>query len=415
VTASLLLSYIFTAMLLQLLAVAGFTMWRTHTSTPVPAPHQAAEPHAAALSLAWRGERDFRVVRREFEDLAHSQCSFYLAPADGAELPPFKPGQFLTFTLQLAHTGDVTQHQRAITRCYSLSDQPDPAYFRVTIKRVPAPSTPPKLPPGASSSHFHDHVQVGDVLQVKAPSGHFHIDAASMTPVVLIGGGIGITPMMSMLRWCLSTQPGRTLHLYYGLRNSTEHAYKKTLAQIASAHPQVHLNVVYSRPGPEDVLGRDYQHAGHVNVALLRQQLPHGPHQFYVCGPAPMMETLVPDLLAWGVPQQDVHFEAFGPASVRLPAAAPPASTVPAIPFEISFGKSGRTLPWDGRQVNLLDFAERHGVVVDSGCRSGGCGSCETRLRKGTVTYASLPDHDPAPGHCLLCVATPASDLELEA
>ena len=98
----------------------------------------------------------------------------------------------------------------------------------------------------------------------------------------------------------------------------------KTLAQIAGDHPEVHLHVVYSRPGPQDEPGRDYQHTGHVNINLLRQQLPHGPHQFYVCGPAPMMETLVPDLLAWGVPQQDVHFEAFGPASVRLPAATPP-------------------------------------------------------------------------------------------
>jgi hypothetical protein len=402
-------------MLLQLLAVAGFSLWRKRTSLPVPAPQQAAEPQTAARSLAWSGVRNFRVVRREFEDLAYSQCSFYLAPVDGAELPPFKPGQFLTFTLQLASSGGNPASQRAITRCYSLSDQPDPAHYRVTIKRVPAPSGQPDLPPGASSNHFHDHVQVGDVLQVKAPSGHFHIDTASMTPVVLIGGGIGITPMMSMLRWCLGRQPGRTVHFYYGLRNSSEHAFKQTLAHIAGNHPEVHLHVVYSRPGPEDVLGRDYQHAGHVNIALLRQQLPHGPHQFYVCGPAPMMETLVPDLLAWGVPQQDVHFEAFGPASVQLPATTPPASTGSSTAFDVRFTQSGRTLPWDGQETNLLDFAERHGVAVESGCRSGGCGSCETRLRQGTVSYASPPDHDPAPGHCLLCVATPVSDLELEA
>jgi len=402
-------------MLLQLLAVAGFAMWRKPTSAPVPAPQTAAEPHATTRALAWPGGRNFRVVRREFEDRAHSQCSFYLAPVDGAALPPFKPGQFLTFTLQLANHDGTPENQRATTRCYSLSDQPDPAHYRVTIKRVPAPSDQPDLPPGAASGHFHDHVQVGDVLQVKAPSGHFHIDAASMTSVVLIGGGLGITPMMSMLRWCLSRQPGRTVHLYYGLRNSREHAFKQTLAQIAGDHPQLHLHVVYSRPGPQDELGRDYQHTGHVNINLLRQQLPHGPHQFYVCGPAPMMETLVPDLLAWGVPQQDVHFEAFGPASVRLPAATPSVSTVSSTAFDIHFTKSGRTLPWNGQEANLLDFAERHGVAVDSGCRSGSCGSCETRLRQGTVSYASPPDHDPAPGHCLLCVATPGADLELEA
>jgi ferredoxin-NADP reductase len=410
----LLLTYIFAAMLLQLLVVTGIAVWRRNSAAPASAAPSAAEPAVARHPLAWSGTRDFRVIRRDYEDPAHSQCSFYLAPVDGAALPPFKPGQFLTFQLQLADTGAAAQ--RPITRCYSLSDQPDPAHYRVTIKRVPAPADRPDLPAGVSSNYFHDQVQVGDVLQVRAPSGHFYLDAASPTPVVLVGGGIGITPMMSMLRCCLAGQPGRTVHLYYGLRNSQEQAFKQTLEQLASAHPQMHLQVVYSRPAADDVPGRDYQHAGHVNLALLRQQLPHGPHQFYVCGPAPMMETLVPELLTWGVPPQDVHFEAFGPASVRLPAAsAQAASSAPATPVEVRFSQSGRTLPWDGQQANLLDFAERHGVAVDSGCRSGGCGSCETRLRKGTVSYANRPDHDPVPGHCLLCVARPTSDVELEA
>jgi hypothetical protein len=127
-----------------------------------------------------------------------------------------------------------------------------------------------------------------------------------------------------------------------------------------------------------------------------------------------MLASLVPALDAWGVPEHDIHFEAFGPASVRRAGpAAPPAGV--AAERGVRFERSGRTLAWDGRDANLLDFAERHGVVVDSGCRSGGCGSCETRLLSGSVVYERRPDHDVASGHCLLCVAMPASAVVLEA
>jgi ferredoxin-NADP reductase len=231
---------------------------------------------------------------------------------------------------------------------------------------------------------------------------------------VLIGSGIGITPMMSMLRWCIAHQPQRTVHLYCGLRNRREHAFKHALEEMAAAHPALHLNIVYSRPDDSDVLGRDYQHPGHVDIDLLRRTLPHGRHQFYVCGPPAMMEALVPALAAWGVPVADIHYEAFGPASVKLPGT--PEDTAPAAaPVEVRFRRSGRTLTWDGGDASLLDFAERHGIEVESGCRSGGCGSCETRLLEGSVQYEHAPDHDVAPGHCLLCVGRPSSALVLEA
>ncbi len=127
-----------------------------------------------------------------------------------------------------------------------------------------------------------------------------------------------------------------------------------------------------------------------------------------------MMETLVPALAAWGVPVDDIRYEAFGPASVKLPGAGG-AGVPTAAGVEVGFQRSGRTLTWDGKDASLLDFAERHGIEVDSGCRSGGCGSCETRLLEGSVNYEHAPDHDVAPGHCLLCVARPSSPLVLEA
>ena len=413
-TAAQLLGLIVAALLLQLLVGIGISVrrWRAAPVTTSPA---AASTASARPDSAWPGWREFRVSQREYEDAAQSQCSFYLQPVDAQPLPAFRPGQFLTFTLDLEpQAAHGTPAARAITRCYSLSDRPEPTRYRVTIKRVPAPSDHPEFAPGLSSNHFHDHVQVGDILRVKAPAGHFFIDPDPTVPVVLIGGGIGITPMMSMLRWCIAHQPQRTVHLYCGLRNSREHAFKHALEEMAAAHPALHLNIVYSRPDDSDVLGRDYQHPGHVDIDLLRRTLPHGRHQFYVCGPPAMMEALVPALAAWGVPVADIHYEAFGPASVKLPGT--PEDTAPAAaPVEVRFRRSGRTLTWDGGDASLLDFAERHGIEVESGCRSGGCGSCETRLLEGAVQYEHAPDHDVAPGHCLLCVGRPSSALVLEA
>lgn len=410
-TAAELLGLITAALLLQLTVGISVAMWRRSAAAVLPSRATAN----VTPSAAWAGWREFRVAKRQFEDAAKSQCSFYLQPADGQPLPAFKPGQFLTFSLDVeSQAPGKAAAARAITRCYSLSDRPDPAQYRVTIKRVPAPSDHPEVAPGLSSNHFHDHVHEGDILRLKPPSGHFFIDPDSDVPVVLIAGGIGITPMISMLRWCLAEQPRRTVHLYCGLRNSSEHAFKQMLEEIAASHAALRLNVVYSRPTEADSKGRDYQHEGHFDVELLRRTLPQGRHQFYVCGPPAMMQTLVPALAQWGVPIADIHYEAFGPASVRLTGAAEvPVAT--GVTIEVKFHRSGRTLTWDGRDASLLDFAERHGIEVESGCRSGGCGSCETRLIEGSVSYDHAPDYDVTPGHCLVCVGRPSSPLVLEA
>ncbi len=407
-----LLTWILSALALQALAGVGFAVWRRSQSAALPA-SASVQTLAVATPGAWQGLRKFRVTQRCFEDAARSQCSFSLAPLDGQPLPRFRPGQYLTFTFDTAAGAPGPAGQR-VTRCYSLSDKPQTDHYRVTIKRVGAPAEHPDWPAGVSSSHFHDHVQAGDIVEARAPAGHFFIDAQCDVPVVLIAGGIGITPMMSMLRWTVIEQPKRPVHLYYGVRQGSEHAFKADLASLAAAHPQVVLQVAYSQAAPDDQAGVDYQHAGRVDLALLQRTLPHGRHQFYLCGPSAMMESLVPALARWGVPEGDIHFEAFGPASVRLPSAAARTASAPG-PFEVRFDRSGRSVTWQAGEGNLLDFAERHGIDVASGCRSGGCGSCETRLVSGAVAYAATPDHDLKPGHCLLCVGTPTSDLVLEA
>ena len=199
-TAPQLLFYIVAALLIQLAAGVGFVVWRRHGSAAL-APVSVADEVSERVTGAWSGWREFRVARRVFEDRSRSMCSFHLEPVDGVALPPFRPGQFLTFMLQVAGTdGPHPDGQRTITRCYSLSDRPDPKEYRVTIKRVLPPTARPDVPAGVSSSHFHDRVREGDVLKVKAPAGHFFIDPDPNIPAVLIAGGVGITPVMAMLR-----------------------------------------------------------------------------------------------------------------------------------------------------------------------------------------------------------------------
>jgi ferredoxin len=131
-----------------------------------------------------------------------------------------------------------------------------------------------------------------------------------------------------------------------------------------------------------------------------------------ICGPDPMMKALIPALLGWGVADADIHRESFGPQTA---APSPVASPVAGPALAIGFRRSGRTLGWAGRDANLLDFAERHSIAVEAGCRGGSCGTCETRLISGRVQYSAKPEFDITPGYCLLCIAAPATALELDA
>ena len=376
-------------------------------------PH-APEPYAAQPAthdLSWQGYREFTVQGREFEDGNRSICSFYLVPVDGKPLPAFRPGQFLTFRLSVE--GSVAQKPKTVVRCYSLSDAPRPDYYRISIKRISTPADRPDAPPGISSSFFHDHVQENNHLLVKAPSGHFHLMEDEPLPIVLIGGGIGITPMLSILNTVLEDQKNREIWLYYGVSNGGEHVMKEHLQTLARTHDNFHLHVCYSVPNENDLEGIDYQHSCRVSIPLLRTTLKLMRYQFYVCGPKSMMESLVPGLEDWGVDSDDIYYESFGPASLIKHKKASISATTQ--PVTVIFSQSGKSIPWDFAADSLLEFAEANDIEVESGCRAGSCGSCQTAMKAGEVDYNQEPDADVVPGHCLLCISTPKGDLTLDA
>ncbi len=363
---------------------------------------------AAETVHGWQGYRKFEV--REVVPEAEGIRSIYLTPHDGRPLPDFRPGQFLTFQLQ------IPGEAKPLVRCYSLSDCARQDAYRITVKQVPPPRDRPELPPGRSSTYFNEVVRAGDILDVKAPSGAFFLDSTRDTPVVLIGGGIGITPVLSMLNSIVESGSKRETWFFLGVRNGSEHVLQDHLAAIDREHDNVHLRVCYSSPGPGDVAGRDYQVEGRVGVELFQQQLPSNNYDYYICGPPPMMESLTTGLEEWGVPRERVHFEAFGPASIKK--AGPPARA--AAPdagprVQVVFSRSGRSLEWDASSGSLLELAEANDIALDSGCRAGNCGTCLVAIKSGKVSYPTTPSFDPEEGSCLTCVCVPDGPLEVDA
>lgn len=368
--------------------------------------HMHAERDRATLT--WNGIRKYRIDRKVQE--GGGICSFYLKPHDGKGHPPFDPGQYLTFQLK------IPGKDKPVIRCYSLSDSPlQRDYYRVSIKKVPPPRDKPEMPPGLSSNFFHDQLEEGDILDVKAPSGKFFMDQTKHTPVVLIGGGVGLTPVMSMVNTIVLSGSKREAHFFYGVRNRKEHVMKEHLEQLARDHENIHLHICYSDPEEGDEEGRDYQHAERVSVDLFKRALPSNNYDFYICGPPPMMESLVKDLGEWGVPDANVHFEAFGPASVKKAKPKPAEdAAAPAEKFEVEFAKSGKKVAWDASFDSLLEFGEAQGIAMDSGCRAGNCGTCITAVKSGDVKYVEEPGSPPEAGSCLVCVSVPKGNLVLD-
>jgi hypothetical protein len=366
-------------------------------------------------TLAWNGYRKF-VIEQKVEE-AKGICSFYLVPHDRKSLPTFKPGQYLTFRL------NVPGREKPLVRCYSLSECPRSDQYRVTIKRVDAPPDSPNAPPGLVSNYFHEQLREGDILDIQAPRGHFFLETEQERPCVLIAGGVGVTPLLSMIRATTEARTGREILFFYGVRDGAEHAFREQLGQLVEQHANIRMVVAYSQPTGDDQQreGQDFHHIGRVDIDLIKSYLQSTNYEFYICGPPAMMETVNKQLLKWGVAKQDIKTEAFGPATVskafsksKQPAAASTRSAA-ASACSITFAKSGKKCAWSATAENLLDLALANGVQIESGCRAGNCGTCAIAIKSGQVSY--LTEHGAAleQGTCLTCIAAPEGDVVLDA
>ncbi len=361
--------------------------------------------------LSWSGRRKFQVQKRVYENPNKDVCSFYLVPHDGRPMPPFRAGQFLTFELP------VPGESGPVVRCYSLSDSPTRKdHYRVSIKRLEAPPKAPKgTPPGVSSSYFHNTLDEGDIVEAFAPAGEFYIDEASERPVVFIAGGVGLTPLVSMMTWLVETNSHREVWFFYGVRNRGEHAMFEMLRRVEKENSNINVVVVYADPTDTCRKGEDYNVEGFVSVDLLKSLLKTTNYEFYICGPPPMMEAVTSGLEEWGVAQSDIRYESFGPASVkRAQAAEKPATDENAEVFQVEFSRSKKTFEWTSGAGTLLEFAEANDIKARCGCRTGSCGTCVTALMQGDVHYIHKPAKQPEAGSCLVCISQPKSDLVID-
>lgn len=371
---------------------------------------QRAKADRDAHELSWNGLRKFQVERRVFENPNKDICSFYLVAHDKRPIPPFKAGQYLTFQLP------IPGEPQAVYRCYSLSDSPaERDYYRVSIKRLDAPPKAPKgTPPGLSSTFFHNMLEEGDIVEVQAPNGEFYIDDESERPVVLIAGGVGLTPLISMMNWLIATESRREIWFFYGVRNRGEHAMYEMLKRVEKENSNIHVVVVYADPTETCREGVDYDVKGFVSVDLLKSKLGSTNYEFYICGPPPMMTAITTGLDEWGVPEADVRFEAFGPASVQKSDDEKEEVADTGETFKVEFSRSKTTVDWAPKDGTILELAEAHNIKARCGCRAGSCGSCLTALMQGDVDYLHRPGAKPEAGSCLICISKPKSDLVID-
>ncbi len=365
--------------------------------------------------------RSLRVDRKVRE--SETITSFYLKSEDREPLSAFAPGQFLPLSLDIPGQGGP------VTRTYSLSDSPGHRdYYRLSIKREPAPRDRPHLPPGLASNYLHDRVEPGTRLKAAAPRGKFVLDPQSERPVALLSAGVGLTPMISMLNAIVESGSGRPTWFIHGARNGREQAFGAHLRRVAEERRNVRVHVRYSRRDPQDVEGRDYDSEGRVDAALVRRLLTedgsHGARlrrddfDFYLCGPPLFIKALYEGLREWDVPEPRIHYELFGPATaIKSGAGSAAASAATAdccTDIEVTFARSGVTASWNPSLESILELAEACGLSPAYTCRSGICHTCECDLEAGEVEYVEEPVDPPEEGSVLICCSKPKTDVVVD-
>lgn len=254
---------------------------------------------AAEAPGGWHGKRRFRLVEKTPE--ARLITSFVFAPVDGEAVSAYKPGQYLT--LSISHPS-LAQHE---FRQYSLSDAPNGRSYRISVKREGGSV------PGQVSSYLHDQLQAGDEIDLLPPAGDFYLDVSPATPVVLLSGGVGLTPMLSMFNSLAQSGHHAPVHYLHACENSLQHAFAKQVAALSAARDNLHSFTWYQSPLAEDVIDRDFNACGLMDLSPLKAALLQDTTEFYFCGPLGFMQAIHRQLKAWGLDDSRLHYELFGP------------------------------------------------------------------------------------------------------
>ena len=354
----------------------------------------------------WRGWRRFTLA--SIEDEIEGVRSFHLQPADDQPLAPPAPGQFLSIKTGLEGEPDLV-------RTWSISDVDlERRLYRITIKAIDG---------GAGSRRMHEQLQVGDVIWSRPPAGQFVLDRSGHRRIALFSAGIGVTPMMMMLKGYIERGQGAPPLVWLQVAtNGRTHPFKAEIAALLAQIPDVRRIIYYTRPDPADRPGVDYDRAGRPTAEDLREifgatyplnlfgrelPFPGKESEAYVCGPQGFQDLVRNSLSEIGVKPADIRSEAFIVSTVAgegLPAVIEKAT--------VRFTQSGITAEWyadDGQ--TLLDFAETAGLTPPYACRSGLCQSCECAIKVGDVQYDPKPSVSLESGKVLICCARPAAEV----
>jgi len=363
------------------------------SSGATPAGNVGLTAAASSPPPAWPGFRQLTVTA--VHDESANIRSFTLVAPDGTPLPKWLAGQSIALRFQAASGGS------ALIRNYSLCNQPGSAEYRIGVKREPQ---------GAGSGHLHSHVKVGDVLDVAAPRGTFFLTDGD-NPVVLVSAGVGVTPVLSMLHTLAGTN--RPVWWLHGARNRSEQAFAEEVGTLLDRLPDSQSRVFYSRPSSAELHGRLS------DDVIAGLGLPPD-SDAYLCGPAAFMDELSAALATHGLEPARIHTELFRAAAALTPGIAEPAVPPhqPAGPRgtgpDVSFARSGISVPWGPPSTSLLEFAEACDVPTRWSCRTGVCHNCETALLSGAVRYDPEPLDPPAEGNILICCAQPVEDVVVD-
>ena len=340
-----------------------------------------------------------------------SECesakSFRLVPADADPLYPHLPGQHLPLRLK------IPGQLRAVFRCYTISNYEN-EHYRLTIKReLPLTEKPAA---DSSSRYFHDVVQPGDILEAKPPAGNFWLDLQESQPAVMLAGGIGVTPMMSMLEALDRVGFKRDVYFFFGLRHAADHVFRTRLRQLAERWANLRMHVFYEQCHTQGSSDHDYQHIGRIDISVLREHLPILDLDYYLCGPSAMMKSLSEALRASGVAPERISTESFGPSSLSLQTLTMPEQDLQfdSSNINVTFARSGISVPWTSELHSLLQLAQINGVEISSGCQYGDCGTCMVRLLEGQVEYPHATGARPDPSCCLPCSCRPVTSIVLD-
>ncbi len=399
-------------------------------ASPPAAP--PAKPAADAPQKPWSGTLRVAAI---FEETPKVKTFRLMEPDKGPMPFTFKPGQFLSFSAEI--------DGRPIRRSYTIASSPTQRdYVELTVKREEH---------GAESRYLHDCVAVGDLLEVKGPSGVFTFTGTETDSIVLIAGGVGITPMMCITRFLTDRSYRGDIFLLYGVREPQQLIFREEIEYLRKRHANLHFAATMS-----DADGTKWAGAkGQITKEFIANSVPDiVRRRVHVCGPPPMMEAVQWALADLGIPKEKIKTEAFAapapppapaPAKAEKPpvssptpapaadAAAPAAGGAPAStpsPAEagaapaaasagatVEFTKSGKSGALAPDQ-SVLEAAEAIGVSIDFVCRVGTCGTCVVPLTSGTVTMAveeGLPADQKAKGIILACQAKSPSALVVEA